>query len=56
VWIVAAVLVAVFAAGLALGQSLDDNPSPGRSQTFVRTLKPLAVPPVRETVTVTVQR
>jgi hypothetical protein len=46
----------VFAAGLALGQSLDDNPSPARTQTFVRTLKPLALPPAPETVTVTVGR
>jgi hypothetical protein len=40
--------------GLALGQSLDDNPSPGRSQTLVRTLRPLEVAPARETQTVTV--
>jgi hypothetical protein len=52
-WIGAAALVIAFAAGLAIGQSLDDNPSPGRDQTLVRTLKPLEVPPARETVTVT---
>jgi hypothetical protein len=46
----------VFATGLALGQSLDDNPSPARTQTSVRTLKPLSVPPAPETVTVTVSR
>jgi hypothetical protein len=45
-----------FGAGLALGQSLDDNPSPGRTQSLVRTLRPLEVPPARETVTVTVRR
>jgi hypothetical protein len=50
------VLVVTFVAGLALGQSLDDNPSPGRSQTRVRTLKPLELPPAAETVTVTVRR
>lgn len=50
------VLVVVFAAGLALGQALDDNPSPGSTQTLVRTLKPLEVPPARETVTVTATR
>ena len=55
-WIGATVLVIVFGVGLALGQSLDDNPSPGRDQTLVRTLKPLEVPPVRETVTVTSAR
>jgi hypothetical protein len=46
------VIVAVFAAGLALGEALNDNPS-GGTQTLVRTLKPLEVPPARETVTVT---
>jgi hypothetical protein len=49
-------LVVAFFAGLALGQSLDDNPSPGRTQSLVRTLKPLEVPPAAETVTVTVKR
>ena len=52
----AVVLIVAFGAGLALGQSLDDNPTPGRTQTSVRTLKPLAVPPAPETVTVTVRR
>jgi hypothetical protein len=42
--------------GLALGQALNDNPSPGTTQTLVRTLKPLELPPARETVTVTVSR
>jgi hypothetical protein len=45
----------VFFAGLALGQSLDDSPSSGRTQTLVRTLKPLELPPAAETVTVTVK-
>lgn len=49
-------LLVVFAAGLALGQALDDNPSSGDTQTLVRTLKPLEVPPARETVTVTATR
>jgi hypothetical protein len=49
-WAIA--LVVVFGAGLALGQALDDSPSPGRTQTLVRTLKPLEIPPARETVTV----
>ena len=49
------VLVAlVFALGVALGQALNDNPKPGRSRMFVRTLEPSTLPPVRETVTVTV--
>jgi hypothetical protein len=54
--IAAAVLALAFALGLALGQSLDDNPAPGRMQTSARTLKPLAVPPAPETVTITVKR
>lgn len=52
-WIAALVVVAVFAAGLALGEALHDNPSPGGTQTIVRTLRPLPLPPARETVTVT---
>ena len=40
-WIAALVLVVVFAAGLALGQALHDNPLAGGTQTLVRTLKPL---------------
>lgn len=50
------VLGAVFAVGLALGQSLDDNPQPGGTQTGVRTLKPLPLPPVKRTVTITTAR
>ena len=49
-------LVVVFGIGLAIGESLHDNPSPGDTQTLVRTLKPLELPPARETVTVTVRR
>jgi hypothetical protein len=52
-WVAALVVVVVFAAGLALGQALQDNPSPGGTQTIVRTLRPLPLPPARETVTVT---
>jgi hypothetical protein len=55
-WVLALVAVVVFAAGLALGESLNDNPKPGGTQTLVRTLKPLEVPPARETVTVTAPR
>jgi hypothetical protein len=47
------VLAAVFALGLALGEALHDNPTGGGTQTLVRTLKPLPLPPARETVTVT---
>jgi hypothetical protein len=48
-WLV--VIAVVFAAGLGLGEALHDNPS-GGTQTVVRTLKPLPLPPARETVTV----
>ncbi|HEY1513909.1 MAG TPA: hypothetical protein VGF66_09155 [Gaiellaceae bacterium] len=56
--LVAAVLAAaVFAVGVAVGESLHDNPRPGGTQTLVRTLKPLPLAPAaRETVTVTVQK
>jgi hypothetical protein len=50
------VLAAVFAAGLALGQALQDNPKPGGTQTGVRTLKPLPLPPVKRTVTITTDK
>jgi hypothetical protein len=50
----AVVLAAVFAAGIALGQALHDNPKPGPQVTHVRTLTPVPLAPVRETVTVTV--
>jgi hypothetical protein len=50
------VLLVVFGLGLALGEALHDNPSGDGTQTVVRTLKPLPLPPARETVTVTVTR
>ena len=50
--VVLGAIVVVFAIGLALGQALHDNPS-GGTQTVVRTLKPLPLPPAQETVTVT---
>lgn len=46
----------LFVIGVAVGESLHDNPKPGGTQTIVRTLKPLPLAPAaRETVTVTVQ-
>jgi hypothetical protein len=57
--LVAAILgvVVVFAVGVALGESLHDNPRPGGAQTLVRTLRPLPLAPAaRTTVTVTVSR
>ena len=44
----------VFVLGIALGEALEDNPSPGGSNTFVRTFAPLPTAPVPQTVTVTV--
>jgi hypothetical protein len=53
--VVAAGLVVAFVLGIALAQSLDDNPGTGGTQTIVRTLKPLALTPAaRQTVTITV--
>ena len=43
-----------FAAGVAVGEALHDNPRPGGAQTRVRTLDPVQLPPARVTVTRTV--
>jgi hypothetical protein len=43
----------VFLLGVGLGRALEDDPDP-RIRTLVRTLKPLELPPARETVTVRV--
>ena len=48
----AALLVVVFAVGVALGEALHDNPKPGGQTTTQRTLKPVPLAP--QTVTVTV--
>ena len=47
----AALLLCVFAVGLALGEALHDNPKPGGERTIERTLR--AVPVAPRTVTVT---
>jgi hypothetical protein len=47
----ALLVLLVFAIGIALGESLHDNPKPGGSQTLVRTLKPLPLTPVAATST-----
>jgi hypothetical protein len=52
-WLGLLALAVVFAAGIAVGEALHDNPSPGRTQTSIRTLKPLDIPPAERTVTVT---
>ncbi|HEX2044298.1 MAG TPA: hypothetical protein VHF23_01585 [Gaiellaceae bacterium] len=54
VWVVRLLLLGlVFFAGLAVGRALESAPRPGGSQTIVRTLEPLTVPPADRTVTVT---
>jgi hypothetical protein len=45
--------VLLFVIGLSLGRALEDAPTPGGSQTLVRTLTPGTLPPVTRTVTVT---
>ena len=40
--------------GISLGRALEDGPSPGGTQTNVRTLQPQPLPPAARTVTVTV--
>jgi len=53
-WAVRALVVLLaFAVGVAFGRALGDNPDPDADRTYVRTLKPRALPPARETVTVT---
>jgi hypothetical protein len=50
-------VAAVFAVGVAVGESLHDGPPAGGAQTLVRTLRPLPLAPAAlQTVTVTVQR
>ena len=47
-------LVVMGAGGVALGEALHDNPRPGGTQSYVRTLTPLPLPPAAlTTVTVT---
>jgi hypothetical protein len=43
------------AVGIAVGEAIHDNPAPGGTQSYVRTLDPQALPPAAATtVTVTV--
>jgi hypothetical protein len=52
--VAAVVVLVVFAVGVAVGEALHDNSTPGGTQTLVRTLDPLPLAPAaRETVTVT---
>ena len=47
-------LILVFVLGLSVGRALEDGPSPGGTETRVRTLQPEPLPPAPRTVTVTV--
>ncbi len=47
-------LAAAILLGISLGRALEDGPSPGGTQTNVRTLEPQPLPPAARTVTVTV--
>jgi hypothetical protein len=51
-------LVVVGAVGVALGEALhDNNPQPGGTQSYVRTLRPLSLAPAAlTTVTVTTSK
>src|SRR5687768_473013 len=46
-------LVAALLVGISIGRALEDGPSPGGTQTSVRTLEPQPLPPAARTVTVT---
>jgi len=46
--------VVLFAIGVALGEALYDNPRPGGTLTYVRTLHPLKVAPSVPTRTITI--
>ena len=48
-----AVVVALLV-GVSLGRALEDGPSPGGTQTNIRTLEPQPLAPATRTVTVTV--
>jgi hypothetical protein len=47
-------LILVLLLGISIGRALEDGPSPGGTQTNVRTLEPQPLPPASRTVTITV--
>ena len=47
-------LLALLLLGISIGKALEDGPSPGGTQTNVRTLNPQPLAPAERTVTVTV--
>jgi hypothetical protein len=56
-WAVRALLlVVVFGVGVVVGRALEATPTPGGTQTLVRTLVPTTVGPAERTVTVTVTK
>jgi hypothetical protein len=44
----------LLAVGVSIGRALEDGPSPGGTQTSVRTLEPRPLAPAATTVTITV--
>jgi hypothetical protein len=44
--LIAAIVLVIFAIGIALGQALDDGPPSPSTQTYVRTLEPVPQRPV----------
>ena len=51
-----AVGLALLVLGIAIGQALEEGPSPGGVRTGVRTLQPRPLAPAATTVTITVQK
>ena len=47
-------LVLALVLGISIGRALEDGPSPGGTETSIRTLQPEPLPPAPRTVTVTV--
>jgi hypothetical protein len=47
-------LVVLLLLGISVGRALEDGPTPGGTETKVRTLEPQPLPPAARTVTVTV--
>jgi len=47
-------LLALLLLGVSIGRALEDGPSPGGTQTNIRTLAPQPLPPAERTVTITV--
>ena len=47
-------LLALLLLGVSIGRALEDGPSPGGTQTNIRTLAPQPLPPAEHTVTITV--